>query len=133
MNAICIVGRLTKDPQLRRTETTSRTRFTVAINRVWKNKAGETKEDVDFVPVVVFGRQAEVCCEYLKKGSRIATHGRLSCGSYKTDEGTYVNYAEVIASHVEFLDTRSDNGKGRETNEQQTSEPEEKTEEEVPF
>lgn len=101
MNNVTIIGNLTADPELRYTTGENRkavTNFTVAING-FGDKA-------DFIPVAVYGTQAENCDRYLHKGSKVGVQGRLQTGSYENKEGRRVKYTQVIASRVEFLSPR---------------------------
>ena len=101
MNSVILIGRLTRDPELRYTQAqTAVCRFTLAVDRP---KNGE-KEGADFPSVVVFGKQAENCDKYLGKGRKVAVEGRIQTGSYKNKEGNTVYTTNVVASRVEFLE-----------------------------
>ena len=77
-NKVILVGNLTRDPELRYTpKGTAVTKIGMAINRVWKNEAGESKEEVTFVDVDAFGRQAETLAQYMRKGRQLLVEGRL--------------------------------------------------------
>ncbi len=77
-NKVILIGNLTRDPELRYTpKGMAIAKIGLAINRTWKNEAGETKEEVTFVDVDAFGRQAEIIAQYLKKGSPFMVEGRL--------------------------------------------------------
>ena len=101
MNSVQLIGRLTRDPELRYTPSQMAvTTFTLAIDRpVAKDKEKHT----DFPRITVFGRQAESCERFLKKGLRCAVIGSLQTGSYQKD-GVTVYTTDVIANRVEFLD-----------------------------
>ena len=102
MNSVHLIGRLTRDPEVRYTAGTQMAvaTFTLAIDRpVAKDKEKHT----DFPRVTVFGRQAESCERFLKKGLRCAVIGSLQTGSYQKD-GVTVYTTDVIANRVEFLD-----------------------------
>ena len=97
MNNVTLIGRLTKDPETRYTSDTQMaiTRFSIAIDR------GKDK-GADFPSIVVFGKQAENCEKYLKKGRLAGIQGRLQTGSYEKD-GHKVYTTDVVADRVEFL------------------------------
>lgn len=103
MNSVNLIGRLTKDPEVRYiSETgTAVATFTLAINRPVKQ--GQEKK-ADFPRVTVFGRQAENCERYLDKGRLVGIQGRIQTGSYKDRDGKTVYTTDVIAERVEFLD-----------------------------
>lgn len=102
MNSVTLVGRLTRDPEVRYTSGTQTaiTSFNVAIDR--PVRAGGEKQ-ADFPRVTVFGRQAESCEKYLAKGRLVAVHGRIQTGSYQKN-GETVYTTEVVADRVEFLE-----------------------------
>jgi single-strand DNA-binding protein len=135
LNRIILIGNLTADPELRYTPSgTARTRFSVAVNRQYKDASGQLKEEVTFVPIVVWGSQAENCANYLSKGRSVAVDGRLRIDSFENADGERRKVVEVVASNVQFLGgpMRSSEQPGSvaspaaETNDQQTDE-------EVPF
>ena len=106
MNKVFLIGRLTRDPELRYTNANVPVaRFTVAVNRTFTNQAGE--READFINVVVWRKQAENVKNYLKQGSQIAIDGRIQTGSYDAQDGTKRYTTEVIADNVQFLDTKS--------------------------
>lgn len=99
-----MIGRLTKDPELRYTSGTQMAvaTFTLAIDR-GKDKNGESK-GADFPRVMVFGKSAENCEKFLKKGRLVGIQGRIRTGSYENDYGNKVYTTDVIADRVEFLE-----------------------------
>jgi len=103
MNKAILIGRLTRDPELTKTNTDlSVCKFTLAINRNFKDKDGN--EQTDFIPIVVWRNQAENCAKYLKKGSQCAVTGTIQTRSYDKDgEKRYIT--EIVADNVEFLST----------------------------
>lgn len=103
MNSVVLIGRLTKDPEVRYTGQTQMAvaTFALAIDR--PTKQGQEKQ-TDFPRVTVFGRQAENCERFLQKGSRCGVQGRLQTGSYKNRDGVTVYTTDVIADRVEFLE-----------------------------
>lgn len=102
MNNVVLIGRLTRDPEVRYTpEQMAVARFTLAIDRpVGKGKEKQT----DFPTVVVFGKQAENCEKYISKGRLVAVQGRIQTGSYTNKDGVKVYTTDVVANNVEFLD-----------------------------
>ena len=104
LNRVILIGNLTADPELRYTPSgTARTRFSVAINRQFKDASGQLKEEVTFVPIVVWGSQAENCANYLSKGRSVAVDGRLRIDSFENAEGERRKVVEVVDSNVQFL------------------------------
>ena len=107
LNKVLLIGNLTRDPELRYIPSGAAVAtFTVAVNRVYKDQAGEKKEQVSFIRVVVWGRRAEVCGEYLSKGSSVFVEGRLKTRSWQTPDGQNRSTIEVVANNVQFLSTR---------------------------
>lgn len=108
MNSVILIGNLTRDPELRYATGGSQTaicRFTVAVNDRRRNpQTQEWEDNPSFIPVVVFGKQAENCDRYLSKGRKVAVQGRIQTGSYEKD-GRTVYTTEVIANNVEFLNS----------------------------
>ena len=105
MNSVILLGRLTKDPEVRYTNSNMAVaRFSLAIDRPAKD--GEKK--ADFPNIVVFGKQAENCERYLHKGQRAAVEGRLQTGSYERQDGSKVYTTDVVANRVEFIDWKTD-------------------------
>ena len=104
LNRVFLMGNLTRDPELRYVPSgTAVASFTIAVNRIYNTAAGERKEEVCFVRVVVWGRRAEVCGEYLSKGSPVFVEGRLRSRNWQTPEGQKRSALEVIAASVQFL------------------------------
>ena len=104
LNRVMLIGNLTRDPELRYIPSGSAvTSFTIAMNRVYKLQTGEKKEEVSFVRVVVWGRLAEVCNDYLKKGRPVFVEGRLQSRSWEGTDGKKNNTLEVIAQNIQFL------------------------------
>lgn len=104
LNKVLLIGNLTRDPELRYIPSGSAVAsFTLAMNRVYKLQSGEKKEEVSFVRVVVWGRMAEVCGEYLAKGSPVFVEGRLQSRSWDGPDGQKRSTIEVIAMNVQFL------------------------------
>ena len=105
LNRVMLIGNLTRDPELRYIPSGSAvTSFTIAVNRVYKLQTGEKKEEVSFVRVVVWGRLAEVCNDYLKKGRPVFVEGRLQSRSWDDkNSGEKRSTPEVIAQNIQFL------------------------------
>ncbi len=104
LNRVFIMGNLTRDPELRYIPSGQAVAsFSVAVNRVYNTPSGEKKEEVSFINVVVWGRRAEVCGEYLSKGSPVFVEGRLQSRSWEDQSGAKRYALEVIASNVQFL------------------------------
>lgn len=109
LNTVVLIGRLTKDPELRYT-TSGKAVATLrlAVDRGTTNPQGE--KETDFIDVVVWERQAETAANYLQKGRLIAVQGRLQIRQYETKEGQKREKAEVVASTVRFLDKGNSDG-----------------------
>jgi len=136
LNRIILIGNLTADPELRYTPSgTARTRFSIAINRQYKNASGQLQEETTFVPIVTWGSQAENCANYLSKGRSVAVEGRLRIDSFENAEGERKKVVEVVASSVQFLGgaPRSGDAPAKAAAPPSDSEPEASTTEEVPF
>lgn len=104
LNRVILIGRLTKDPELRYTPSgVAVATFTIAVDRPFKNQQGE--RETDFVPIVTWRKQAETCANYLNKGRLVAVDGRLQVRTYDTAEGQRRWVTEVVADSVRFLDS----------------------------
>lgn len=103
MNSVVLIGRLTRDPEVRYISESQMAvaTFTVAIDR--PTRAGQEKK-TDFPRVTVFGRQAENCERFLAKGRLVGVQGRIQTGSYTNKEGRTVYTTDVVADRVEFLE-----------------------------
>ena len=106
MNRIFLIGRLTKDPETKVFEATGRTvtRFTLAVDRTYKNSNGE--KETDFIPIVLWGKRAEVISEYMKKGNLISLSGKLQTRSYVDNNGDKKYIAEVLTDEFQFIDSK---------------------------
>ncbi|MFC1477870.1 single-stranded DNA-binding protein [Candidatus Margulisiibacteriota bacterium] len=103
-NKAFLIGRLTKDPDQRYTPSgIAVTRFTIAINRIHKNKNGEN--EADFIRVVAWRKLGEICGEFLKKGMLIAIEGRLQIDTYEKD-GEQISMSEVVAENMQMLERK---------------------------
>lgn len=102
LNRIVLIGRLTKAPELKHTANgTAVTTFTLAVDRF-------TKDETDFIPIVVWRAQAESCAKYLDKGKLCAVDGRLQIRTYEANDGKKRSIAEVVADNVRFLSPKGD-------------------------
>lgn len=103
MNSVVLIGRLTKDPEVRYTagDQIAVANFTIAIDR--PTKQGKEKQ-ADFPRIIVFGRSAENCEKFLSKGRLVGVQGRIQTGSYKNKAGNTVYTTDVVADRVEFLE-----------------------------
>ena len=103
LNKALIFGNLTRDPEIKALPSGIKVAsFSVATNRVWKDKDGKKQESADYHNVVVFGRQAEIVGQYIKKGSSIFVEGRMQTRSWDAQDGTKKYRTEVIADRVQF-------------------------------
>ncbi len=111
-NKVILAGNLTRDPEMRYTpKGTAVARFGLAINRTWKNEAGETQNEVTFVDVDAFGRQAEVICQYMKKGRPFLMEGRLKLDQWE-DKNTHQKQSKlrVVLEGFSFIDSNRGEG-----------------------
>jgi single-strand DNA-binding protein len=107
MNHIVLIGRLTRDPELRYTPNgVAVANFDLAVDRPTPNQQGE--READFIRIVSWQKQAEVVANYLKKGRLVAVEGRLQIRNYETQDGQKRKAAEVVANRVEFLEKSRD-------------------------
>jgi len=108
INRVVLVGRLTKDPELRFTPGTGRAvaTFTLAVNRRFKSQG---QPDADFIPVVVWGKIAENTANYVSKGRLVGVSGSIHTRSYEAKDGTRRYVTEVVADEVQFLDSKDSN------------------------
>lgn len=105
MNRVVLVGRLTRDPDLRYTPTgVAVANFTLAINRPFTNQDGN--READFINCVVWRRPAENLANYMKKGNQVGVDGRLQSRSYEGQDGKTVYVTEVVADSVQFLESK---------------------------
>ncbi len=106
LNKVVLIGRLTKNPDLRHTQSgIAVARFTLAVDRGFKNQQGE--KQADFIPITVWRGAAESCAKYLSKGRLVAVVGRIQTGHYDKD-GQRVYTTEVVADEVRFLEFKKE-------------------------
>lgn len=107
MNKVQLVGRLTRDPEIRYSQgenATATARFSVAVNRRFKNAEGNY--DADFINCVAFGKSAEFVEKYFKKGMAIGLIGRIQTGSYTNKDGQKVYTTDVVVEETEFVESK---------------------------
>ena len=112
-NKVLLIGNLTRDPELRfgGGGGSAICKFGLAVNRTFRTQSGERQEDTCFVDIVVFGRQAETCNEYLSKGRPVFIEGRLNFSSWEDREsGKRRSKLEVVGERVQFLGSRGEGG-----------------------
>lgn len=105
MNKAILTGRLGKDPAVKTlTSGSTVANFNLAVQRPFKDRNGE--KDTDWLPIVVWGTQAENCNLYLHKGSKVAVTGRIQTRTYQKADGTTAYITEIVAEDIEYLDSR---------------------------
>ena len=111
MNRVTLVGRLTAKPELRYTGSNlPYARFTIAVNRTFRNNDGQA--EADFISVIVWRKQAENVCNFLDKGRLVSVDGRLQTGSYTDKDGNRRYTTDVVADSVQFLESRNSRSEG---------------------
>lgn len=106
MNNVSLVGRLTRDPEVRYSKSNTSlavTRFSIAVDRRFKK---EGQADVDFINCVSFGKTAEFVEKYFSKGQRIGLVGRIQTGSYTNSEGQKIYTTDIVVENVEFVESK---------------------------
>ena len=109
MNKVILIGRLTRDPEMRYSQgenPTAIARYTLAVNRPFKRNG---EQEADFISCIAFGNTAEFAEKYLSKGMRVAVEGRIQTGSYTNREGQKVYTTDVVVERQEFLEKRAEN------------------------
>ena len=118
INRVVLVGRLTKDPELRYTPSgVPMARFTVAVNRPFSNQQGE--KEADFIGCIAWRKQAENLANFMKKGSLISVSGRLQTNSYENQQGQKVYTWEIVVDEVGFLESKKDSAQPQQPVQQQ--------------
>ncbi|MFZ5391180.1 MAG: single-stranded DNA-binding protein [Patescibacteria group bacterium] len=139
LNKAMIIGNVTRDPEVRNTtQGTAVTTFTVATNLRWTNSAGERQDKTEYHNVVAWRRLAEICGQYLKKGSKVFIEGRLQTRSWDDAQGLKHWRTEIITDNMIMLDKAgANNNSNLETEETPESLPENETNtvnvEDIPF
>ncbi|MBF0170930.1 MAG: single-stranded DNA-binding protein [Nitrospinae bacterium] len=114
LNKVILIGNLTRDPELRYTQSgMAIAKFGLAVNERFK-QGDDWKEKVNFIDIVVWGKQGENCSEYLSKGRQAGIEGRLSYSTWETEDGQKRSKLEVVAEKVIFLGSKSDGERGGE-------------------
>ncbi len=135
LNKAQVIGNLTRDPELKQTTNgQSVCTLGVATNRYWNDSSGQKKEDVEFHNIVCWGKLAEICAEYLKKGAKVFFEGRLQTRSWEDDAGIKHYRTEIVANDMIMLSPKgnldSDSSFSKNT---ETDKPKEINEEDLPF
>jgi single-strand DNA-binding protein len=113
LNRAIVIGNLTRDPEVRSLPSGIQvTSFSVATNRVWKDKNGAKQESADYHNIVVFGRQAETAAQYLRKGSSVLVEGRMQTRSWDGADGQKKYRTEIVADRVQFGSRPAGAGQG---------------------
>ena len=110
MNKVILMGRLTRDPEIRYTQGDNSmciARYTLAVDRRFNRNAGNDGNNADFIPCVAFGRSGEFAEKYLKKGTKMAITGRIQTGSYTNKDGVKVYTTEVVVEDQEFAESKN--------------------------
>ncbi|KAA9005145.1 single-stranded DNA-binding protein [Paenibacillus spiritus] len=122
LNRVILIGRLTRDPELRYTPAgVAVTQFTLAVDRPFTSQGGE--READFIPIVTWRQLAETCANYLRKGRLAAVEGRMQVRNYENNEGKRVYVTEVIADNVRFLESAQNRDGGQSSNGNLPEEP----------
>lgn len=106
MNKVILMGRITKDPDIRYTQTTASIavgRFVLAVDRRYKTN----DQTADFMPCVAFGKTAEFLERYVKKGTKLVIEGRIQTGSYTNKEGNRIYTMDILVENVEFAESKT--------------------------
>lgn len=124
MNKVILVGRLTRDPEVRYSQgdnSTAVARYTLAVDRRFKR---DNEPTADFIPCVGFGRLAEFAEKYLRQGMRISVSGHIQTGSYINRENRKIYYTEVVLEEQEFAESKAEGEANRKTTGQQAKQEE---------
>lgn len=113
MNKVILIGRLTRDPEIRTTANSTMASFSVAVDRRYKQ---EGQPDADFPRVIAWGKTAEFIEKYFHKGMKIGIEGRIQTGSYQNQNGQTIYTTDVIADAVEFVESKNASQGGSSTN-----------------
>lgn len=120
LNRVILVGRLTKDPELRYTPNgIASCRFQVAVNRTFKGQNGE--QEADFINCQAWRKQAENLANFQRKGNLIGLEGRIQTGSYEGQDGKRVYTTDVVADSIQFLESRNSIGSSQNTSNYESS------------
>ncbi|MFJ6210572.1 single-stranded DNA-binding protein [Lysinibacillus sp. NPDC092081] len=120
INRVVLVGRLTKDPELRYTPNgVASCRFTVAVNRTFQNQQGD--READYISCQAWRKQAENLANFMKKASLIGLEGRIQTGSYEGQDGKRVYTTDIVADSIQFLEPRNSTGGSQGTSNYESS------------
>ena len=114
MNKVILMGRLTRDPEVRYTQGDNQmaiARYTLAVDRRF-NRGGDDNNTADFISCVAFGKSGEFAERYLRKGTKIAVTGRIQTGSYTNKDGVKVYTTDVVVEDHEFAESKNSNNNG---------------------
>ena len=126
MNRVCLVGRLTKKPELRESESgTKQTTFTLAVNRI--------KEGADFISCVAWNKTAELIEKYMDKGRELGVEGRIQTNSYEDKEGNRKYVTNVAVDNITFIGSRSDDKETKKEEVEDFNDELELTDDDLPF
>ncbi len=141
MNKVILMGRLTKDPDVRYSQgadgNMAIARFTLAVDR--RSAKKDSENNADFISCVAFGKQGEFVEKYFRKGMKMALTGRIQTGSYTNKDGNKVYTTDVVTEEVEFAESKGANGGGNATGSAKPSDdgfmniPDDGFESEIPF
>ncbi len=122
MNKAIEIGRLTRDPEVRYSQgnNTAVARYTIAVDRKFKREGEQT---ADFIPCVVFGKQAEFAEKYFRKGTKVVISGRITTGSYTNKDGQKIYTTEITVEDQEFAESKAAGQRNREESSQERPEP----------
>lgn len=113
MNKVILMGRLTRDPEVRYTQGENQmaiARYTLAVDRRFNRSNGNDENTADFIPCVAFNKAGEFAEKYFRKGTKIAVSGRIQTGSYTNKDGVKVYTTEVIVDDQEFAESKNSGG-----------------------
>jgi single-strand DNA-binding protein len=112
LNRVTIIGRLTRDPELKYIQSGSAVaNFSIANNRNYTTNSGEKKEEVSYFDCIAWGKMGEILTEYCHKGSRIAVEGRLQQRRWDDKEGNKKSKIEIVSDNIQFLDSKGSSDK----------------------
>ena len=118
MNRVILMGRLTKDPNVRYTTGENQTavaRFTLAVDRRFAKRDDPNAQTADFIGCVAFGKTGEFVDKYLRQGTKVAIVGRIQTGQYDNSDGQRVYTTDVVAEEIEFAESKKDGGEAAAT------------------
>ncbi len=133
LNRVQLIGNLTRDPELRYTPNgTAVCSFGIATNRSWTTEAGEKKDEAEFHNIVAWNKLAELCSQFLVKGSKVFVEGRLTNRSWQAQDGTQRNRTEIVISDMILLGERKNGAVAETDGEKEEEQAEEKAPKETP-